>query len=125
MSAWYIETWVNAPFPVTSPTAQHARARDAQVVVDGSARARLVDADGGRPERAQVGSATGRDQQPLGDDRLAAADGDREPPAVVSDRLDRRGGHHPIPSRSNTVGEELARLGLLRGQQAVGLPRRP
>ena len=73
------------------------------MVVDGQRAEALVEPDAGGPERTQVASAPRRDEQPLGDDRIAPSDADREGTPVVSDRLD-RGLHHRLdPSRSNTV----------------------
>ena len=88
MSAWYIEMWVNAPLPVTSPTAQHARRvhRACRVVDRTSARGPApVQADRVNAERGEVGPAAGCHQQPLGGQLPAVGEREREPLPVVPD----------------------------------------
>ena len=68
---WYIETWVNAPLPVTSPMAQSPSAAP-QPVVDLDRARRRVEPDRLQAEVVEVGRAPGGDQQLVGDDLLVA-----------------------------------------------------
>ena len=112
MSAWYIETWVNAPLPVTSPTAQVLGTPEhAEVVVDGQGARVLVHADRRRRRasrrslraRSRRAAARRRTGSPVPRARWRSR-------AVVGDRLDRRMGHglDPLARRTPSVSSSLA-----------------
>ncbi len=72
MSAWYIETWVNAPLAGDVTDRPHpVGALHPEMVVDRQRRGRLVEAEGGHVEPGQIGAAPGGHQQPVGHHRLA------------------------------------------------------
>src|SRR6201996_5381586 len=119
MPAWYIDMWVNAPWPVMSPMAHTPSAAPRPPAVVRDHLRRLVQADSRHAQRGQVGPAPGRDQQPLGGQRrIVQAHG--ELAAVVTDlpgrgpgvELDAFGAEDPL--------DQLAGFGLLEGHQ----PRR-
>ena len=103
MSAWYIDTWVNAPLAVTSPTA-HTPSHHPEMVVHGDGVGIVVD-----PERlasAQAGQGrapAGGHQQALRHHRGHAPDVEGELPVLVGHRFDGHPGEHADP----LVGEDL------------------
>ena len=62
MSAWYMDMWVNAPWPVMSPMA-HTPGRDPQVVIHRDGVRALVHAHHAHADPGQVSPPPGRDEQ--------------------------------------------------------------
>ena len=73
MADWYIETWVNAPLPVTSPSDPEPSAGPHPLVDLDGARGR-VEADGLEAEVVEVGGAPRGDQQLVGVQLLPVAE---------------------------------------------------
>ena len=75
MADWYIDTWVNAPLPVTSPIAQSPSRRRAHPVVDLDGARSRVEPDRLEAEVVEVGGAPGGDQELVGGQLLAGRRG--------------------------------------------------
>ena len=120
MSAWYIDTWVKAPTPVTSPTA-HTPSVTRQMAVDGQALGRVVDTDARDVERGEVGPSSRGDEEPLAGDGPGPVELEHERRRRPGARRDAGRGVDRHPVAAERLGHEHARLGLLDGQQPVGI----
>lgn len=88
---------------------------DPLVSVDGDPSLGLVDADGADADQAQVGTTSGRDQQPLGRERLAVGQGHRDLVALLGDGRSVGSGADPDTLAGEHAGEQVAGFGFLDG----------
>ena len=121
-AAWYIDTWVNAPFagdvadrpqPLTRP----------EPLVGVQASGRRVEADRLEAQVVEVGVAARGHEQLVGP-QLPVRQPDPELPVVV-DPLDRGSGVDVNAFVGEHAGDHGARLGFLRRQEPIGEPRPP
>ena len=120
---WYIETCVNAPLPVMSPTAQSLLAR-AHPLVGLDHLEVVAEPDGVQADEVEVGLPAGRDEQLLGGD-LLRAEVEGEPVVAVRDRRHLHARHARRSPRPRTPSSAGRRPPAPRPPPAGRRPRRP